>query len=136
MAEEESEMEKGSEASSPTSDNLVTDAAPPPPPPPPSEIQTNLAEYAKFVADKLDTLFDTTTKIQVDMANLENKLRIEFDGKIKAHHELAIARISALEKLTYEQGLKLDEHKSTQNQQATQLDDLQNQVGILFFRFH
>jgi hypothetical protein len=65
MAEEESEMEEGSEASSPTSDNLVTDAAPPPPPPPPSEIQTNLAEYAKFVADKLDTLFDTTTKIQV-----------------------------------------------------------------------
>ncbi|CAM6043462.1 unnamed protein product [Sphagnum compactum] len=134
MAEEESEMEEGSEASSPTTDNLETDAAPPPPPP--SEIQTNLAEYAKFVADKLDTLFDTTTKIQVDMENLENKLRIEFDGKIKAHHELAIARISALEKLMYEQGLKLDEHRSTQNQQATQLDDLQNQVGILFFRLH
>ncbi len=65
MAEEESEMEEGSEASSPTSDNLVTDAAPPPPPPPPSEIQTNLAEYAKFVADKLDTLFETIAKIQV-----------------------------------------------------------------------
>jgi hypothetical protein len=79
MAEEESEMEEGSEASSPTSDNLVTDdAAPPPPPPPPSEIQTNLAEYAKFVADKLDTLFDTTTKIQVNTHTHTISLSLSF----------------------------------------------------------
>jgi hypothetical protein len=76
MAEEESEMEEGSEASSPTSDNLVTDAAPPPPPPPPSEIQTNLAEYAKFVADKLDTLFETTAKIQVHTQTHTNTLSL------------------------------------------------------------
>lgn len=70
------------------------------------------------------------------MANLETKLRIEFDEKIRVHHELAMTRIVALEKLTYEHGIKLDEHHSRANQQAVQLDDLQNQVGILFFRLH
>lgn len=73
---------------------------------------------------------------QVDIANLETKLRTEFDEKIRVHHELAMTRIVALEKLIAEHAIRLDEQNRRQNQQATQLDDLQNQVGILFYRFH
>lgn len=67
---------------------------------------------------------------------METRLRTEFDEKIRVHHELAMKRIVALEDLCAIYGLRLDEQKRTQNQQAMQLDDLQNQVGILFFRFH
>lgn len=70
------------------------------------------------------------------MAEVETRLRTEFDEKILVHHELAMKRIVALEDLCAIYGLRLDEQKRTQNQQAMQLDDLQNQVGILFFRFH
>lgn len=70
------------------------------------------------------------------MAEMETRLRTEFDEKIRVHHELAMKRIVALEDLCAIYGLRLDEQKRTQNQQAMQLDDLQNQVGILFFRFH
>jgi hypothetical protein len=74
--------------------------------------------------------------MQADMADLENRLRTEFDEKIRVHHELAMTRIVALEDLCAVYGIRLDDQKRTQDQQAMQLDDLQNQVGILFFRFH
>ena len=74
--------------------------------------------------------------MQADIADLEKRLRTEFDEKIRAHHELAMTRIVALEELCAVCGIRLDGLKRTQDQQAMQLDDLQNQVGILFFRFH
>jgi hypothetical protein len=57
---------------------------------------------------------------------LETKLRTEFDEKIRVHHELAMTRIVALEKLIAEHAIRLEEQNRRQNQQATQLDDLQN----------
>ncbi|XP_024400644.1 uncharacterized protein [Physcomitrium patens] len=119
--EEEEEEEKPEAAGGPTN---------------PSEIHKNMTQHAAFVAEKLNALFATTVKIQGDIADLENKLRAEFDEKVRVHHELAMTRIVALEELCTVYGLRLDDQKRTQEQQAMQLDDLQNQVGILFFRFH
>ncbi|KAG0586473.1 hypothetical protein M758_2G078400 [Ceratodon purpureus] len=128
MAEEEEEVEGGEEGEEKPAGGGE--------PPPPSEINVNLTSNAKFVASKLDDLYAIVAKIQADMAEMENRLRAEFDEKIRVHHELAMTRIIALENLCAIYGLRLDDQKRTQDQQAMQLDDLQNQVGILFFRFH
>ena len=55
MAEEEEEVEEREEKRAEAGA-----------PPPPSEIHVNLTENAKFVASKLDDLFATVAKIQVN----------------------------------------------------------------------
>jgi uncharacterized coiled-coil protein SlyX len=63
-------------------------------------------------------------------------LRTEMDEKMKAVQELLLARIEVLEARTAEQSEKIAEQQRLSKQQATQLDDLQRQVGVLFFRCH
>jgi uncharacterized coiled-coil protein SlyX len=58
------------------------------------------------------------------------------DEKMKAVQELLLARIEVLEARTAEQSEKIAEQQRLSKQQATQLDDLQRQVGVLFFRCH
>jgi hypothetical protein len=66
----------------------------------------------------------------------EIRLRTEMDEKMKAVQELLLARIEVLEARTAEQSEKIAEQQRLSKQQATQLDDLQRQVGVLFFRCH
>ena len=70
------------------------------------------------------------------MEATEIRLRTEMDEKLKAVQELLMARIEVLEARTAEQSEKIAEQQRLSKQQATQLDDLQRQVGVLFFRCH
>lgn len=74
--------------------------------------------------------------VQADLAATESRLQTEMDGKMKADRDALTLRIEALERLTIEHGIKISEAQSTIKQQANQLDDLQNHVGVLFFRLH
>ena len=66
----------------------------------------------------------------------EIKLRTEFDEKMKVMQEMLLARIEMLEGRTAKQGTKIAEQQSLSKQQNAQLEDLQRQVGVLFFRLH
>jgi hypothetical protein len=73
---------------------------------------------------------------QKDMAATENRLRMETDSKLKALQELLTLRIVTLDTKTDVHSIQIADIQSLQKQQGTQLDDLQNQVGVLFYRFH
>lgn len=64
------------------------------------------------------------------------RLRTEMDEKMKVMQELLMARIELLEARTAEQSDKIAEQQGSSKQQGTHLEDLQRQVGVLFFRFH
>lgn len=73
---------------------------------------------------------------QKDMAATENRLRMEMDSKLKALQELLTLRIVTLDTKTDVHSIQIADIQSLQKQQGNQLDDLQNQVGVLFYRFH
>jgi hypothetical protein len=74
MAEEEEEVEEGEEKPAEAGAS-----------PPPSEIHVNLTENAKFVASKLDDLFATVAKIQVNSLPTPTTVGIEFHACSGSH---------------------------------------------------
>lgn len=91
---------------------------------------------AKYLDQKLDKLFAATEKINVDIVEMEKRIMADISTKMQANHEALTVRITALENLTLEHGVKLQQQESKGAQQAHQLDDLQNQVGVITFRLH
>lgn len=71
MAEEEEEVEgEEGEPKPPASEE----------PPPPTETHVNLTENGAYVASKLDALFATTAKIQVNCSILAKPMGFELDS--------------------------------------------------------
>ncbi|XP_024376663.1 uncharacterized protein [Physcomitrium patens] len=101
-----------------------------------SEIQITIGQHSKYIADNFDKLYDEVQVLKGNLTATETLLRNEMDAKLKAMESRLAGRIGILEQRTAEQWIKIAELESLGKQQATQLDDLQNQCGILFFRFH
>ncbi|BBN03767.1 hypothetical protein MPTK1_2g26230 [Marchantia polymorpha subsp. ruderalis] len=104
--------------------------------PPPTELHNSALFMAKYLDQKLDKLFAATEKINVDIVEMEKRIMADISTKMQANHEALTVRITALENLTLEHGVKLQQQESKGAQQAHQLDDLQNQVGVITFRLH
>ncbi|KAL2650891.1 hypothetical protein R1flu_019019 [Riccia fluitans] len=129
---EDEETESGTEGES-EGDSSKTAAAPMPPP---TELHNSALFVAKYLDQRLDKLFAATEKITVDIAEMEKRIMLDLTTKIEATQNNLTMRIVALENLTLEHGVKLKQQDNKGGQQAHQLDELQNQVGIILFRLH
>lgn len=91
---------------------------------------------AKYLDQKLDKLFASTEKINTDMAEMEKRIMTTFENTMKIEHDAVALKIIALENLCDAQGKMIRDGSNKSSQQANQLDELQNQVGIISFRLH
>lgn len=91
---------------------------------------------AKYLDQKLDKLFAATEKMSVDMAEMEKRIMTTFENTMKIEHDAVYMKIIAVENLVDFQGKMLRDGDRKAAQQANQLDELQNQVGIISFRLH
>jgi hypothetical protein len=85
---------------------------------------------------KLDKLFAAAEKIATDMVDMEKRIMTSFETTMKTEHDAVYMKLQILENQLNDQGNMIRDGDNKSSQQAHQLDELQNQVGIISFRLH